>query len=240
MFACEGVEARIDGAARPRHEEVSPISHLFRFRARPLGRYTDDVAGTRRCPVFWLPCGALIHPDQMADFQMASRTGLGLLLRRYRAAAGLSQEGLAARAGLSTRAISDLERGLHRAPHGDTLDRLAAALALSAQQRAVMLAAARPELDGAFTLPIPAAATPAAVAGAALARSLPLPPTTLIGRVVDQVNALSVLRDDGARLLTLIGPSGVGKTRLALAVARELSPDFADGVVFVELAAIRD
>lgn len=171
---------------------------------------------------------------------MASRTGLGLLLRRYRAAAGLSQEGLAARAGLSTRAISDLERGLHRAPHGDTLDRLAAALALSAQQHAVMLAAARPELDGAFTLPIPAAATPAAVAGAALARSLPLPPTTLIGRVVDQVNALSVLRDDGARLLTLIGPSGVGKTRLALAVARELSPDFADGVVFVELAAIRD
>src|SRR5690242_19749950 len=59
----EGAEGRIDGAARPRHEEVSPISHLFRFRARPLGRYTDDVAGTRRCPVSWLPCGTLIHPD---------------------------------------------------------------------------------------------------------------------------------------------------------------------------------
>src|SRR5690348_987521 len=220
MFACEGVEARIDGAARPRHEEVSPISHLFRFRARPLGRYTDDVAGTRRCPVFWLPCGALIHPDQMADFQMASRTGLGLLLRRYRATAGLSQEGLAARAGLSTRAISDLERGLHRAPHGDTLDRLAAALALSAQQHAVMLAAARPELDGAFTLPIPAAA-PVAVSGAALARSLPLPPTALIGRAAERARAISILRDDGARLLTLTGPSGAGKTRLTLEIARD-------------------
>ncbi len=171
---------------------------------------------------------------------MAQRTGLGLLLRRYRAAAGLSQEGLAARAGLSTRAISDLERGLHRAPHGDTLDRLAAALALSAQQRAVLLAAARPELDGALAPPILAAAAPALASGAALARSLPLPPTPLIGRVVDQANAMSILRDDGVRLLTLTGPSGVGKTRLALAVARDLSPDAVDGVVFVELAAIRD
>src|SRR5689334_18683407 len=162
----------------------------------------------RRSPFGSIPASlrALNHQIQMADFQMASRTGLGLLLRRYRATAGLSQEGLAARAGLSTRAISDLERGLHRVPHGDTLDRLAAALALSAQQRAVLLAAARPELDGALASPIPAAATPAAVAGAALARGLPLPPTALIGRVVDQANALSILRDDGARLLTLTGP----------------------------------
>lgn len=176
----------------------------------------------------------------MADLQMASRTGLGFLLRRYRATAGLSQEGLAARAGLSTRAISDLERGLHRVPHGDTLDRLAAALALSAQQRAVLLAAARPELDGALAPPILAAATPALAPSVALAHSLPLPPTALIGRVVDQANAISIVRDDGARLLTLTGPSGAGKTRLALEVARDLSPDFANEVAFVELAAIRD
>jgi predicted ATPase/transcriptional regulator with XRE-family HTH domain len=193
-----------------------------------------------RFPASRLPCGVLNHQIQLADLQMASRTGLGLVLKRYRAAAGLSQEGLAARAGLSTRAISDLERGLHRAPHGDTLDRLAAALALSAQQRAVLLAAARPELDGALALPVPMSTAPTAGHGAMLARSLPLPPTALIGRVVDQANAMSILRDGGTRLLTVTGPSGVGKTRLALAVARELSADFADGVAFVELAAIRD
>ena len=93
---------------------------------------------------------------------MTAQTSLSLLLKRYRLAAGLSQEALAHRADLSARAISDLERGLHRAPHTATLDLLATALTLSSQQRALLLAAARPELaaeaqdqgvDGAVVLP---------------------------------------------------------------------------------------
>jgi transcriptional regulator with XRE-family HTH domain len=48
----------------------------------------------------------------------------GALLRRHRVAAGLTQEALAERAGISARAVSDLERGLYRAPHRDTVDRL--------------------------------------------------------------------------------------------------------------------
>ena len=55
----------------------------------------------------------------------------GALLKRYRQAAGLTQEALAGQAGLSMRTISDLERGLKTRPHPDTVARLAAALRLA-------------------------------------------------------------------------------------------------------------
>jgi len=67
----------------------------------------------------------------------------GMLLRRFRLAAGLSQERLAERAGMSARGISDLERWIHRAPYQQTLIQLLDALGLDGQQRAVMTAAAR-------------------------------------------------------------------------------------------------
>src|SRR6185369_6074902 len=57
------------------------------------------------------------------------------LLRRYRAAAGLTQEELAEQAALSARAITDLERGVRRFPYPDTVERLARALHLSAEER---------------------------------------------------------------------------------------------------------
>jgi transcriptional regulator with XRE-family HTH domain len=55
----------------------------------------------------------------------------GDLVRRARVAAGLSQEELAERAGISAHAVSDLERGLYRAPHRDTVERLGTALRLT-------------------------------------------------------------------------------------------------------------
>ena len=69
---------------------------------------------------------------------MATDTGLtfGELLRRARQAAGLTQEVLAERAGLSVRGIADLERGARRAPYPDTVRRLAEALHLAAPDRA--------------------------------------------------------------------------------------------------------
>lgn len=75
----------------------------------------------------------------MAD---ASPT-FGSLLRRHRTAAGLTQEALAERAGLSARGISDLERGERERPHFDTVELLAAALGLSDRDRAAFVAAAR-------------------------------------------------------------------------------------------------
>lgn len=170
---------------------------------------------------------------------MHEQTSLGLLLKRYRLAAGLSQEALAQRADLSARAISDLERGLHRAPHSATLDLLATALALSTQQRTLLLAAARPELAAATEPPPPRSAGPQA-AVLPHPQGLPAPPTPLIGRESECDRALTLLRQGTSRLVTITGPGGVGKTRLALQIAHTLAESFPDGAVFVDLAPIRE
>jgi len=69
---------------------------------------------------------------------------------------------------------------------------------------------------------------------------LPAQPTPFIGREKERMLARVLLRRADVRLLTLCGPGGTGKTRLALQVAAELLDDFPDGVVFVALASISD
>jgi predicted ATPase/DNA-binding XRE family transcriptional regulator/uncharacterized protein HemY len=165
--------------------------------------------------------------DQVSSF--------GELLRAYRTERRLSQDELAERAGLSVAAISALERGLTRWPYRDTVARLTNALALPPEKRiALGVAAQRP------TRARPDASIPAADTDPASPRTLPVPLTGLIGRNVEVQRLQELLSDSRTRLLTLIGPGGVGKTRLATEVARALQGDYSDGVVFASVAPIQD
>jgi predicted ATPase/transcriptional regulator with XRE-family HTH domain len=153
----------------------------------------------------------------------------GARLRRLRDAAGLTQEDLAARAGLSAKGISDLERGARRRPHPHTVRALAEALGLSEAERASLLAAVPKRGE-----------TGDDVLAASLGPLLPMPPTPLFGRERDLEEVTGFLCRNEVRLLTLTGTGGVGKTRLALEAARVAEEFFADGVAFITLAPLND
>jgi predicted ATPase/transcriptional regulator with XRE-family HTH domain len=161
------------------------------------------------------------------------RLEFGDLLREARRTAGLTQEELAERAGLSARGISDLERGERRAPHRDTLQLLATALNLSAAERTAWERARRRQTTRAAPASTPRAA-------AAPVPGLPNPLTALVGREREVREIAALLAAPEGRLVTLTGPGGIGKTRVSIAVAHAVAAAFPDGVSFVDLSAVRD
>ena len=170
------------------------------------------------------------------DADVQSAKSFGLLVRRYRAFAALTQEELASRAGLSVRAVSDMERGRTRRPFLRSVRQLADALGLAAPERAQLIAAAEPAVglavaagvgraDGqGFVLPVP--------------RQLPSGVARFTGRAaeLDMLAGLAglAIREAGTAVV-ISGTAGVGKTALAVHFAREAAADFPDGQLYVNL-----
>ncbi len=178
------------------------------------------------------------------------------LLRRLRSAARLTQEELAEAAGLSSRSVSDLERGINRTARKDTALLLADALSLTGQVRVLFVAAARGRAPAADVLaagngaaapgPGSAAAGPGTAppgpGSAAAARALPRDISSFTGRDAELSRLLAALADvtDGgevAGIYAIDGMAGAGKTALAVHAAHRLASRFPDGQYFVALHA---
>lgn len=159
--------------------------------------------------------------DESAALELAG------LLRNFRQQAGLSQQMLADKALVSVQAVSALERGYRKVPYPKTLERLCDALNLGADDRATLEESAR-RARGLRLLEHEIAP----------AHNLPRQLTSFLGReeVVEDIVALA----KKAPLVTIAGTGGVGKTRVAIEVARELVGNFPDGAWFIELAPLGD
>ncbi|HEU5440266.1 MAG TPA: AAA family ATPase, partial [Ktedonobacterales bacterium] len=132
----------------------------------------------------------------------------GDLLLRFRTAAGLTQAALAERAGLSVRAISDLERGINRRPRKDTFALLATGLELSPDERSLLEMALRGRGTG---------KTPSAGDVPSRPHRASAPP--FVGRT-GELGAISVHLAAAGPLLLLSGEPGIGKSRLLHEVAQ--------------------
>jgi tetratricopeptide (TPR) repeat protein/transcriptional regulator with XRE-family HTH domain len=165
--------------------------------------------------------------------------GLGTVLRQYRVAAGLTQEELAERAGLSVRALRDMERGHTRRPYRHSLRLVADALKLTGRARLQLLQAAHAGANGGGSADGRSAGAPAPEPALVVPRQLPAPARHFAGRA-DELMRLAALLDQppgpaGRGPVVLTGTAGVGKTTLAVRWAHEVADRFADGQLFANL-----
>lgn len=170
-------------------------------------------------------------------------TSFGQWLRLRRKALDLTQEELADRVFCSAVTIRKIEAD-ERRPSKEIAERLAEQLAIPSAERQAFIRSARAELAAsrlALTAPPTAQPSPPiATQPRQRPGALPVPPTPLLGREMELVALRQTFLQRGVRLLTLIGPPGVGKTRLALQVTADLRDYLAAGALFVPLAALTD
>jgi predicted ATPase/DNA-binding XRE family transcriptional regulator len=173
----------------------------------------------------------------MADYQdMATPISLAGLIRRLRDSIGVTQEELADRAGISVRTVSDIERGLRRSLYRDTAQRLAEALEIAEEERPDFAALARGRIE---KIRSGSPFSPSRDASSLFA-TVPLAPTRLIDRERELDILMKAFADRSIRLLTLTGPGGIGKTRVAAEAALRAQGMFRDGLFFLSLSSVQE
>jgi len=175
-------------------------------------------------------------PDLMFDTY-----SFGEWVKRRRKELHLTQREVATAAFCSTAMIKKIEAD-ERQPSPELAESLADALQVSSEQRAVFIEVARGQrpVDSLTRQEMVTEVAPAPLHLSPVATPLPIPATSFIGRTKEVEAVSAQLRRDEVRLVTLMGPGGMGKTRLAIEVAQTVQTGFSDGAVFVSLTAVSD
>lgn len=162
---------------------------------------------------------------------MSTDLPFGLWLKKRRKALDLTQGALAERVGCSLATIEKIESE-ERRPSTQIAELLADALEIPTNERELFLMVARRlKSDVGLASVSPILSPPPKT-------NVPLPPTPLIGRE-DELSGIShLLADADCRLISLIGPGGIGKTRLGIEFANRQRGLFPDGVHYVPLASV--
>lgn len=163
----------------------------------------------------------------------------GEWLRVQRTTRKLTREEFASRVGCSVAMLRKIEDG-ERHPSAQVAGLIANCLDIPMEERGTFVRVARGELTTDRLPPLSKLIHPPNLSPApAVPRvNLPAVPTPLIGRRQEVDSLIGLLADPHCRMLTLFGPGGIGKTRLAIEAASQCRDEFPDGVYFVPLAPI--
>jgi tetratricopeptide (TPR) repeat protein/transcriptional regulator with XRE-family HTH domain len=226
--------ARADSLRAADHDEV-PARRAAKPMIRSGGTQTPGDLGRKSGKRYQVSGRAAGDGEKLMEER---EDGFGALVRRFRLAAGVTQEELAERAALSVRAIRRLERGQTTRPFQSSIRRLASALQLDDAATAVLIAAA-PRRVG------PAARGDAGFADSAeraggVPRQLPARVRHFTGRTAELETLVSLLDQVGSTggtvaISAIDGMAGVGKTALAVTAAHQLAGRFPDGQLFLDL-----
>jgi predicted ATPase/DNA-binding XRE family transcriptional regulator len=165
--------------------------------------------------------------------------GFAQWIKERRRKLDITQAALGRMTGCSESSIRKIESGILK-PSRQVADLLAATLQVPEAERAAFVQWARSGPDARPPSQLIEAIRDKAPVQKSASAALPIAPTALIGRENEVADVLALLDRDDVRLLTLTGPPGMGKTRLALQVAADAEGQFRDGVLFVPLAHITD
>jgi len=172
---------------------------------------------------------------------MDGQVSFGRWLEKRRKALDLTREELAQKVGCSISTLRKIESD-ERRPSKQLAELIADELDIRTEERATFLRIARGELAVERMKPSPSLPDLSLLQFSQpfsdSIKSTPVPPTPLIGRETELIALREMIHDPQCRLITLFGPGGIGKTRLAIETAIQQNIEYSQAVAFVSLAAL--